>query len=241
MPPQNPNQSNQQVEARNPLEVMQPGEQVIFELKRHPIGILIIYAMTGIVLALLAVAVFGIAPNAVSSSNKNQILTVGGLGYAFFALLCLIFNWIATVVYWGNRWILTDDSLTQVTQTGLFHKETSSLGLISLEDVTAEQNGILSKLFNYGVLKAETAGHRSKFVFTYCPNPTYYAQKILEAREREILKHHGHLPQSEHYSPESSAAATSPASQPAPSAAYNPPSDPTNPPPANSGGFNSNY
>ncbi len=49
--------------------------------------------------------------------------------------------------------------------------------------MTAEQNGILAKMFNYGVLKAETAGEHSKFTFTNCPNPTLYAQQIIQARE----------------------------------------------------------
>jgi hypothetical protein len=53
-----------------------------------------------------------------------------------------------------------------------------------LEDVTSEKNGILTHIFNYGVIKAETAGERSKFVFLYCPNPDFYAKQILATRER---------------------------------------------------------
>jgi uncharacterized membrane protein YdbT with pleckstrin-like domain len=229
MPPQDPNQT------RNPLAVMQKDEQVIFELKRHPIGILIIYVMTGIVLVVLAVAVFGVAPSAVGETSKNQVLTFGGIGFVIFALLCLLFNWVATVVYWGNRWILTDDSITQISQTGLFHKEASSLGLESLEDVTAEQNGVLSKLFGYGVLKAETAGHRSKFVFIYAPNPTEYARKILEAREKEAIERQRYGANEDSPPPQGP---PQPQQSP-PAAAYTPPSDPTRP--DNSDGFHPNY
>jgi hypothetical protein len=169
----------------NPLSVMQPGERIIFELKRHPIGILTIYIATGLVLTVLGIMAFAIGPGLVSSANQGQVNTIVGGLFGFFTLLCLLFNFIATVVYWGNRWILTDDSITQISQASLFKKETSSLGLESLEDVTVEQYGILPHLFNYGTLKAETAGHRSKFVFNYAPNPNYYAQKILEAHEQE--------------------------------------------------------
>lgn len=176
---------------------MQQGEQVLFELKRHPVGILTIYVMTGLLLAVLAYAVFGLAPSVVSETNQNQVLTWGGLSFFFFTLLCLIFNWIVTVIYWGNRWILTDDSLTQIRQTGLFHKDTSGLGLISVEDVTVQQRGILPHLFNYGTVNVETAGHHGKFLFTYTPKPTYYAQKLLEAREKEIMRH-GHDPRLPH-------------------------------------------
>ena len=163
---------------------MQPGEQVIFELKRHPIGIIITYIMTALVVFLLAVIALVVAPG-LATGSAEQIRTWGIVGLFIFVVLAVIFNLIATYIYWGNRWVLTDDSITQIAQTSLFHKETSSLGLESLEDVTAEKRGILTHIFNYGILKAETAGHRSKFVFFFAPNPNYYAQKILEAHEKE--------------------------------------------------------
>jgi hypothetical protein len=87
-------------------------------------------------------------------------------------------------LYWGNSWVVTTDSITQVNQTGLFTRQSSQLSLANLEDVTAEQNGILAHAFNYGLLKAETAGEHSKFSFYYCPNPNLYAQQILHAREQ---------------------------------------------------------
>jgi hypothetical protein len=38
-------------------------------------------------------------------------------------------------------------------------------------------------MFNFGTLKVETAGERSKFVFMYCPRPNEYARRILEIHE----------------------------------------------------------
>jgi hypothetical protein len=78
-----------------------------------------------------------------------------------------------------------------VQQTALFNKQSSQLSLGNLEDVTVEQNGILTHMFNYGVIKAETAGERSKFTFRYCPNPNLYAQQILNAREQFEQSHRG--------------------------------------------------
>jgi hypothetical protein len=55
----------------------------------------------------------------------------------------------------------------------------------------------LANIFGYGTLKAETAGHHSKFVFPFAPNPTYYAQKVLEAREKEQIENRNYsYPQS---------------------------------------------
>ena len=170
-------------DTHNPLAVMQPGEQVICEIKRHPIGLLAVYLGSGLLLVVLAVVVFGIGPSVITSISRSQILGVGGLLFCVVALLAFGFVFVANKVYWGNRWVVTDDSITQISQTSLFDKQTSQLSLGNLEDVTVEQDGMLQHMYNFGLLRCETAGSRSKFVFPYCPNPNFYAKKILEARE----------------------------------------------------------
>lgn len=163
---------------------MQVGERNIFEVRRHPFGMFMTYLSAGFLLLIAAVVVFVVIPMALPDTDKGQIAGYGALGFMVFALLVLAFVFIANKVYWGNRWILTTDSLTQVTQNSLFNKQNSQLSLGNLEDVTANQDGILAHMFNFGVLKVETAGERSKFVFPYCPHPNDYAQKILSAREQ---------------------------------------------------------
>ncbi len=178
--PLNPNPAPQEI--HNPLSVMQPDEQTICEIKRHPIGMLGVYLISGTVLLVLAVLAFVVAPN-MFSDHRSQAMALGGLAFLFVGGLLLAFVFIANKVYWGNSWVVTSDSLTQITQTSLFSKQTSQLSLGNLEDVTVEQDGILPQLFKFGVLRVETAGERSKFVFPFCPNPDYYAKKVLAARE----------------------------------------------------------
>jgi len=167
----------------NPLAVMQQGEKVLCEIKRHPIGLIGIYASAGLLLTLLAVGIFIFGPMIFPNNTTGQIYQTGGLAFIIAAAFTLLFVWAASIVYNGNRWIVTDDSITQVTQTGLFAKQSSQLSMANLEDITAEQNGILPHLFGYGVLKAETAGEHAKFHFYWCPRPNYFAQCVLEARE----------------------------------------------------------
>lgn len=181
-PPQQPNDYNPRQRVSDELAVMQAGETIICEIKRHPIGILGIYFAMGVMLVVGALLLFVFLPSAISDTNGQAMR----LGYGVFAVLItisLIYSLIATTVYWGNKWVVTSDSVTQINRSSLFGRQSAQLALANIEDVTAEQNGILSHVFNYGVLKAETAGHRSKFVFLYAPNPNFYAQKILQARE----------------------------------------------------------
>lgn len=167
----------------NTLTVLQPGERVICTIKRHPIGILGVYGVCGFITILTVVLSFSLAPGIFSNNSDSQVLLVSMLVSVIVSAVCAAFALIATKVYWGNSWTLTTDSLTQVDQLSLFRRQSSQLSLESLEDVTAEQNGILTRIFNYGMLKVETAGERSKFTFMFCPNPNYYATQILAARE----------------------------------------------------------
>lgn len=189
--PYSPAQYDPNQRISNELSVMQPGERVVCEIKRHPIGIVAVYTMIFIILATIGAVAFGVLPNLAESTGNSATATqIGALVFIFFVVLCAVYAVIATKVYWDNRWVVTSDSVTQITRSSLFNRQSSQLAMHSIEDVTAEQNGILAQLFHYGVLKAETAGKRAKFVFNFCPNPNFYAKQILDARETYQLGMH---------------------------------------------------
>lgn len=168
--------------AHNPIHAMREGEVVICSIKRHPIGIISIYASFVFLLLIVAV-IAALAPTLLPDVDSTMLQQISGVVVLFSLIFTGIFLVIAHKVYYGNRWIVTSDSLTQVVQRSLFNTQSSQLSLANLEDVTVHQDGILAHIFNFGILKAETAGEHSKFAFPYCPDPNSYAQKILVARE----------------------------------------------------------
>lgn len=179
----------------NPLESMQPGERVICEIRRHPIGIIPLYAAFIIAVVLIGVIGYGFGPSIFTDYSSTKIYGYVSVLLLVVAALGGLFSYVAHVVYWGNRWVVTDDSVTQIIQTSLFSKQSSQLSMANLEDITAEKNGIFQQLFNFGVLRAETAGaQKSKFHFYYCPNPEYYAKCILSAREVFEGQHYRNQP-----------------------------------------------
>lgn len=162
----------------NPLEAMQPGEQTICEIKRHPIGIIGNYIVAGFLIIIALVG--GVGVQMYLSSMASMAWGVALL----LILVAFVMLFVGTKIYWGNRWIVTSDSITQVTQTSLFDTQSSQLSMGNIEDVTVEQEGVLQHMYNYGLLRVETAGEHSKFVFPFCPNPKDYARKILDTREQ---------------------------------------------------------
>lgn len=174
---------NPQQDVNQPLSEL-PKEQIIFQIKRHPIGILAVYIVSSVLLIALAIVAFGVAPRYLSSSSSAQVYGIASVAYFIFLLLVVGFVYVSHMVYWDNSWTLSNESLTQVTRSSLFDKQSSHLSLGNLQDVTASQEGMIPHLFHYGSLRVETAGEGSKFFFPLCPNPNVYAQYILEARER---------------------------------------------------------
>ena len=171
----------------NPLKVMQPGERVLCEIRRHPIGLLGIYG-TFLLVVLAAVAVL-VGARYIAPDLTAQDRLLLGLGVGIFCVLMGLFTYVGASVYKGNRWIVTTDSITQVAQITLFNRQISQLSLANLEDVTVQQNGIAQTLFGYGNLRAESAGQRGKFVFRYCPRPTEFGRQLIAAHEAYIAEH----------------------------------------------------
>lgn len=167
---------------KNPLEAMSKGEKTILILKRHPVGVIPAYAMFGLMIVLTAIGAI-MAPDLFPNADRQSVANVGLIVFLLLSSLAGIFMYVAHTVYYGTRWILTTDSITQIRQMSLFSRQNSQLGLDNLEDVSVVQNGIFPHLFNYGVLRCQTAGEEGKFVFNYCPNPNKFARQILVARE----------------------------------------------------------
>lgn len=173
-------------QVNNPLRAMSPGEQIICEIKRHPIGMISRYVTVALLMtALGAFAVF-IIPNAIDQSDQQQAQAIALFGLVVAGGISMLTLWASAFVYYRNRWIVTSDSITQLNQNGLFSAQLSQLSMANLQDVTVVQDGVFPTWFNYGILRAESAGEHSKFIFFYCPNPKMYAQRILMARENYI-------------------------------------------------------
>lgn len=187
MNPNVPDDAQQAAEIDNPLAVMSPGEKVICQITRHPFGILGLYIVSAfIIVIVLAAAV--LIPHYITSLDSSEKMGLFAVAL-LVSVITLLYVYVGSSIYKGNRWIVTSDSITQISQVGLFRKQTSQLSLANLEDVTFEQNNFIQTMFGFGLLKVETAGEHSKFTFSFCPRPAEYARQIIQAHEQYIAYH----------------------------------------------------
>ena len=173
------------------IEHVMHDEVRVADVRRHPFGLFILYLQTIVGLSLAFLLIFLLLPTflettGISDATANGALTVLSFVSAIFALLFLI---LAARIYRANQLIVTDENVTQVLQVGLFRRKVSELSMHNVEDVTADQHGILQTFLNYGTLTIETAGEQNNFTFVYCPNPNAYAKALLDARQMYFKRH----------------------------------------------------
>mgnify|MGYP000883628732 FL=1 len=160
------------------------GEFVIIDLKRHPIGLLLPVLMTGLLLiALIAVLIF--YP---SDQDGSLPLTLPSYDVIMIPVLLLMLlvgigGSVAIWVYLQNQFYLTNESVIQEIQSGLFtrHEQTVSLG--SIEDASYKQSGIIQTMLDYGTIRLSTEGEETTYRFSYVANPRGHVARLNNAIE----------------------------------------------------------
>ncbi len=160
------------------------GEFVISAIRRHPIGIISIWAV--VVLALLVILVL---PTALLASGLFQfnfsgtLLVNGSLVLLMVIVLILLGGIVATIVYDANRFYLTNESVTQHIQTSLFSKKDQTISLGNVEDASFRQRGILQTILNYGSIRLSTEGEETTYRFNFVANPSEQIRMLNDAVE----------------------------------------------------------
>lgn len=159
-------------------------ETQIFNIRRHPIGLVYLYVLVivgySVVFSLISYLlpafsdVIGVGLNTVSPIVGYLMLTMVVIG-----IISLVF---ASRSYLRNRLILTDAGLTFIDKTGRGNDETLQLPLKEIESIDSQQNGLFSRLFNYGTFDIKTLDDKTNMLFKYVPNPDFYTRAIQDAK-----------------------------------------------------------
>lgn len=147
------------------------GEYILSAVRRHPIGLLKIWIIgLGLIVTLFAIYFFSFAgPGAPSSLQSFSAIAMSVL--AVMLILIIIGTMVATYVYNANRFYLTNESVIQEIQEGLFLRREQIVSLSNIEDASYKQGGILAVIFNYGLIRLSTEGDETTYRFNYVANP----------------------------------------------------------------------
>lgn len=148
------------------------GEFVVLDIKRHPIGLIMPVVATGFIIVMLMIVLI-IYPSDTSMSGGLMLPSFEIILWPLMLLMLLVASGglIAIWVYLQNQFYLTNESVIQEIQHGLFsrHEQTVSLG--SIEDASFKQTGIFQTMMDYGTIRLSTEGEETTYRFSYVSNP----------------------------------------------------------------------
>lgn len=148
---------------------LEDDEFVELALRRTRVGIVLIWSgvVIGGLLLALVLGIFG-------ASNNMSADTERYLGFLLLALLAviLVIAMVAVRVYNGNSIYITNRRVIQIEMTSLFAKSKNVIDLVSIEDVSFKQTGLMQYAFRYGTLRMATVGDETTYTFTYLDKPT---------------------------------------------------------------------
>lgn len=147
-------------------------EYIISAVRRHPIGMAI--PITATILAVAFIASVLISYSAIMDAlgifNPPAFGTIFLVG-VLLILLILVGCYISVWIYRANKFFLTNESVVQEIQTGLFSHHEQTVSLANIEDASYKQQGVLQLLFNYGSIRLSTEGDETTYRFAYVSNP----------------------------------------------------------------------
>lgn len=146
------------------------GEYVISAVRRHPIGMVPIFGIVGVVLLALGIGVPIYETMRATSGGLPPTGIVGVLAF-LLGILTIIGGYVAVYIYVNNKFFLTNESVIQEIQHSLFSKHEQTVSLANIEDASFIQNGLIPHLFNYGAIRLSTEGDETTYRFNYVSNP----------------------------------------------------------------------
>ena len=149
------------------------GEYVISAVKRHPIG-LVVPIITGTLLISLAfILLFNfdlVAQVFMLDADKFNMSSLL-FPVSMFIIFIIMGVYLFYYIYNNNKFFLTNESVIQEVQTGLFTRLEQTVSLSNIEDASFTQIGIIQQLFNYGSIRLSTEGDETTYRFSYVANP----------------------------------------------------------------------
>jgi uncharacterized membrane protein YdbT with pleckstrin-like domain len=149
------------------------GEYVISAVRRHPIGLVPIFAITGtlILLCLGAIPFYSQFLSENTAGGTAPAAAVVTILAVLLSSLVAIGAYLAVYIYLSNRFFLTNESVIQEIQISLFSKHEQTVSLANIEDASFKQSSIFQIIFNYGTIRLSTEGDETTYRFSYVANP----------------------------------------------------------------------
>lgn len=170
IPPEIKGKHDKSVE-RYPWLNISEHEYIVSAVQRHRIGLIVPAVFTAVSAAVIFTLMFNYPFVAeglgLSVSYAGLVVLIGML----LTILLLIAGYAAIWVFMNNRFFLTNESVIQEIQQGLFNHREQTVSLMNIEDASYTQHGPIQTMLNYGTIRLSTEGEETTYEFDYVANP----------------------------------------------------------------------
>ena len=175
---------------RYPKLDLSENEYVIQAVRRTPIGLIPIWFFIFLVLAILfaILPIYAMNRTALQPFMPFQLPSAALLSLPLLVIggLLVVGGLIVMEVYRANLLYLTNESVILYVRASLFNTKLRIIGLVNIEDASADKVGIIQQTFNYGTIHLSTKGEDVSFI--YAPNPQPLADATNDAIENARKK-----------------------------------------------------
>ena len=161
------------------------GEFVIRMIPRSLIGLAWQIALSLFIITLSFMALFNYDLIASTLNSQQNIIDPQTIVFCVIVIICLtvLGMYIVYYIYTNNKLFLTNESVIQEIQTGIFSKKEQIVSLVNIEDVSYSQEGILQQIFNFGSIRLSTEGEETTYTFTFASSPKTHITTLNNAVE----------------------------------------------------------
>lgn len=122
--------------------------------------------------------------NYLAANLDPQYLPIVQMAEVAYSMFLALGFFIISTLYYLNIHVITNQRIVDIDQPGLLQHVVAELHLNQIQDVTAEIQGLMENVFNYGDVYVQTAGETERFIFSKIPNPTAVTKLILDLYEK---------------------------------------------------------
>lgn len=171
---------------------LEENEYVELAIRRSKVGLILIWtgqAIGFLVLVLVAILLMGTSETGIMAINREAKSFLYLIILVLFGVL-IIAGLVGVRVYKGNELFVTNKRLIHRATTSLFASSTNVIDLVSIEDVSFKQAGVIEYIFKLGTLRMSTVGDETTYTFKWVDTPTDELEKIthLVHMEKEKTK-----------------------------------------------------
>lgn len=160
---------------------LDPTEDIIMVLRQDVVIISLNFLAYLIIFLVVTLLRSVLSTYIIDISFGKELLDIS---YFTFNIIILVICLLRFHDYFLTIQLLTSKRVIDVTQKGLFGRETNELAITAIEDGSYKQTGLFATIFNYGDVILQTASGGSKdtsgFIFKNIPNPSRVHKIIMD-------------------------------------------------------------